>query len=55
MQDNLVQMVRLQIGKEKVKESVQEERQKLQNLADEVQPSKLSNLSVACPEHLLGP
>ncbi|KAK9918942.1 hypothetical protein WJX75_008235 [Coccomyxa subellipsoidea] len=30
-----IQMVRLQIGKEKVKESVEEERQKLQKLAEE--------------------
>jgi hypothetical protein len=36
VQEGLVQMVRLQIGKEKVKESVEEERQKLQKLAEEV-------------------
>lgn len=36
LQDNLVRMVRLQIDQEKVKETVEEERQKLQQLADEV-------------------
>ncbi|EIE19611.1 hypothetical protein COCSUDRAFT_67718 [Coccomyxa subellipsoidea C-169] len=35
VQEGLVQMVRLQIGKERVKESVEEERQKLQKLAEE--------------------
>lgn len=36
VQDNVVKMVRLQIGQEKVKESVEEEKAKLQALADEV-------------------
>ena len=36
LQENLVHMVRLQIGQEKVKESVEVERQKLQDLAEEV-------------------
>lgn len=36
VQEGLVQMVRLQIGKEKVKESVEEEKLKLQQLAEEV-------------------
>lgn len=31
-----MRMVRLQVGQEKVKDSVEEERQKLQQLADEV-------------------
>lgn len=36
LQESLVRMVRLQMGQEKVKDSVEEERQKLQQLADEV-------------------
>jgi hypothetical protein len=39
LQENLVRMVRLQIGQEEVKESVEMERQKLQEIADEVIPA----------------
>ena len=43
-------MVRLQIGQEKVKESVEVERQKLQELADEVSTAAL--MVSACPSYL---
>lgn len=43
-------MVRLQIGQEKVKESVEVERQKLQELADEV--STVALMVFACPSYL---
>lgn len=45
-------MVRLQIGQEKVKESVEVERQKLQELADEVRTSLL-DLSKGAVEIIL--
>ncbi len=40
LQENLVRMVRLQIGQEKVKESAEVERQKLQEIADQVITNK---------------
>lgn len=46
VQEGLVQMVRLQIGKEKVKDSVEEEKLKLQQLAEEVLFVKASSLSL---------
>ncbi len=56
VQEGLVQMVRLQIGKERVKESVEEERQKLQKLAEEVWPTEqLCVLDCTfCRAHFLG-
>lgn len=47
LQESLVSMVRLQIGQEKVKESVEVERQKLQELADEAKEEvdRLSQLT----------
>jgi hypothetical protein len=36
LQERLVDIVRLQIGQEKVKESVEEEKEKLQKVAEEV-------------------
>jgi len=40
LQENLVRMVRLQIGQEKVKESAEIGRQKLQEIADQVNTNK---------------
>lgn len=51
LQENLVKMVRLQIGQEKVKESVEEEKQKLQKMADEVCNPRLLLLGSYCRMH----
>ena len=50
LQESLVSMVRLQIGREKVKESVEVERQKLQDLADEA--SAVTLMVLVHPPHL---
>lgn len=47
-----MRMVRLQIGQEKVKESVEVERQKLQELAEEVSEDCTNCSSVAEPHGL---
>ena len=52
LQDSLVSMVRLQIGQEKVKESVEVERQKLQELADEVSTVGAILMGFVCSSYL---